>query len=187
MQRCGVFFSQTPNEAEASAVMTSTISNWQLTRQNSRKPRASRAQAARKPRASCAQAREAPARHLAMLSWMLLAARFKQWIGSRNTHCPSFRLCPSVWQSLLSFLLGQGCCHGATSAGRVFVGCCAIHTKTSQTEVNENEFLRHCARASPRKRRASAAQGPNPGQRNIGQAPFDSGPKQHLGKAGSCD
>ena len=53
------------------------------------------AQAARKPRASCAQAREAPARHLAMLSRMSLAARFKQWIGSRNMHFSSFRLCPS--------------------------------------------------------------------------------------------
>ena len=48
----------------------------------------------------------------------------------------------------------------------------AIHTKTSQTEVNENEFLRHCARASTRKCRASAAQGPNRGQRNIGQPPY---------------
>ena len=76
------------NEAKASAVMTSTISNWQLTRQNPRK-------LTRKPRASCAQAREAPARHLAMLSRMSLAARFKQWIGSRNMHFPSFRLCPS--------------------------------------------------------------------------------------------
>ena len=83
-KRYGVFFSHTPNEAKASAVMTSTISNWQLTRQNPRKPRA-----------SCAQAREAPARHLAMLSRMSLAARFKQWLGSRNMHFPCFRLCPS--------------------------------------------------------------------------------------------
>ena len=41
LQRRGVFFSQTPNEAKASAVMTSTVSNWQLTRQNPRKLRAS--------------------------------------------------------------------------------------------------------------------------------------------------
>ena len=71
------------------------FNNQQLTRQNPRKPRASRAQAARKPRASCAQAREAPARHLAMLSRMSVAARFKQWIGTRNMHFLSFRLCPS--------------------------------------------------------------------------------------------
>ena len=87
----------------------------------------------------------------------------------------------AVWQSLLSVLSGQE--YVATSAGRISVGCCvndkhtaqkslrAIHTKTPQTEVNEKEFLRHCARASPRKCRASAAQGPNPGQRNIGQPP----------------
>ena len=60
------------------------FNNQQLTRQNPRKPRASRA-----------QAREAPARHLAMLSRMSLAARFKQWIGTRNMHFLSFRLCPS--------------------------------------------------------------------------------------------
>ena len=41
-----------------------------------------------------------------MLSRTSLAARFKQWIGTRNMHFPSFRLC--LWQSLLFFLLSQG-------------------------------------------------------------------------------
>ena len=136
LQRCGVFFSQTPNEAKASAVMTSTISNWQLTRQNPRKPRA-----------SCAQAREAPARHLAILSRMSLAARFKQWIGSRNMHFPSFRLCPSCVAE--PAVLSDGsrvCCWPritGTSAGRVFVGCC----------VNDEPLLRKACAQSTRKLR----------------------------------
>ena len=156
-KRCGVFFSHTPNEAKASAVMTSTISNWQLTRQNPRKPRA-----------SCAQAREAPARHLAMLSRMSLAARFKQRIGNRNMHFPSFRLCPScVAEPAVLSVGSRVCCWpritGTHLSGKSLSGLLcerrthclrAIHTKTSPTEVNENEFLRHCARKSaqvPRK------------------------------------
>ena len=89
------------------------FNSQQLTRQNPRKPRASSAQVARKHKKP------------QQLSRMSLAARFKQWIGSRNMHSPSFRLCPScgracyscLWQEYvagLEFL-------GATSAG--CVGC----------------------------------------------------------------
>ena len=117
LRRCGIFFSQTPNEAKASAV------NKQQLAANTTKS----VQAARKPRASCAQAREAPARHLAMLSRMSLAARFKQWTGSRNMHFPSFRLCPScVAEPAVLSVGSRVCCWpritGADLSGKSLCG-----------------------------------------------------------------
>ena len=79
------------------------FNNQQLTRQNPRKPRASRAQAARKLRASCAQAREAPARHLAIHAVSDVLGGAVQSMDRHPQHALSF------FQAV-SKLCGRACC-----------------------------------------------------------------------------
>ena len=119
LQRCGVFFSQTPNEAKASAAMTSTISNWQLTRQNPRKPRASRAQVARK--------HEKPQQDIYSHAVLDALSGAVQAMHRQPQHALSFfqavskRVAEPAVLSVGSRVLPD--LPGATSAGRVFVGC----------------------------------------------------------------